>query len=162
MLPLSDTDWVAIAFLVFVGLLIWKKVPAMVLGALDDKADAIRNELEEAARIRSEAQALLAKYQKAQAEAEKEAEAIVEQASKEATALAEQTRVQLEELAERRTKLVEQKIAQAEAQAVAEVRNVAINAAVSASRSVVTGSMTGDKAASLIDNGIASIKDNLH
>ncbi len=159
---LTDADWVAIAFLVFVGLLVWKKVPQLILGALDDKADAIRNELEEAARIRSEAQALLAKYQKAQAEAEKEAEAIVEQAGKEAKALAEATRTQLEELAERRTKLVEQKIAQAEAQAVAEVRNAAIDAAVSASRAVVTGSMTDDKAASLIDNGIASIKANLH
>lgn len=159
---LTDTDWVAISFLVFVGLLIWKKVPSMLLNALDEKADAIRNELEEAARIRSEAQALLAKYQKAQAEAEKEAEAIVEQAGKEAKALAEATRAQLEELAERRTKLVEQKIAQAEAQAVAEVRNAAIDAAVSASRTVVTGSLSDDQAATLIDNGIASIKANLH
>lgn len=159
---LTDTDWVALAFLVFVGLLVWKKVPQMVLGALDEKADAIRNELEEAARIRSEAQALLAKYQKAQAEAEKEAAAIVEQASKEAKALAEATRVQLEELATRRTKLVEQKISQAEATALAQVRNAAIDAAVSASREVVKGTMTGDQASNLIDNGIASIKANLH
>jgi len=159
---LTDTDWVAIAFLVFIGLLVWKKVPQLVLGALDEKADAIRNELEEAARIRSEAQALLAKYQKAQAEAEKEAAAIVQQASKEAKALAEATRVQLEELAERRTKMVEQKIANAETQAIAQVRNVAIDAAVAASRDVVKSSMTDDQAATLIENGIASIKANLH
>ena len=83
--------WVAVAFFGFVGLLIYYRVPAMIGKALDDRAEAIRQELDEARRLREEAQELLADYQRKTREAEEEAKAIVEQARREAEALSAET-----------------------------------------------------------------------
>ncbi|HUS98228.1 MAG TPA: ATP F0F1 synthase subunit B, partial [Hyphomicrobiaceae bacterium] len=114
--------WVGVAFFIFVGLLIYYGVPKLIGKALDDRADAIRNELDEARRLREEAQSLLADYQKKAREAEDEAQGIIDQARREAEALAAETRNSLQESVVRRGKQAEEKIARAEAQALTEVR----------------------------------------
>src|ERR1700704_1490703 len=103
--PADPVFWVMIAFFGFIGLLIYYKVPGMVTKALDARADVIRAELQEARRLRDEAQALLADYQRKSKEAENEARAIIEQAKRESEALASETRKSLSEAVERRTKL---------------------------------------------------------
>ena len=159
---MTDADWVAIAFLIFIGILVYLKVPKTAAGALDDRAKRIEKELDDARKLREDAQALLASYQRRQAEAEREAQDIVEQAEREAKALAEATRKALEEQIERRTKIAEDKIAQAETQAVQDVRNAAISVAVAATRNVITDGLTEDKDNALIDQAVASVKQNLH
>jgi len=159
---MTDSDWAALAFVAFIGLLIYLKVPKLATGALDERAQRIEKELEDARALREEAQALLAQYQRRQAEAEREAQDIVEQAEREAKSLAEQTKQALEEQIERRTKLAEDKIAQAETQAVQDVRNAAIGVAVQATRDVIESNLTDDKDNALIDQAVASVKQNLH
>ena len=124
--PHNPEFWVMIAFFCFIGLLMYMKVPGQITKALDDRADAIRKELDEARRLREEAQQLLADYQKKAREAEAEAKAIIDQARVEAEGLARETRKTLAENLERRTKQAEEKIARAEAQAVGEVRAAAV------------------------------------
>ena len=159
---MTDSDWVAIAFLTFIGILIYVKVPKRVTEALDSKAQEISKELDDARTLREEAQNLLASYQRQQAEAEAQAGSIVEQAEADAKALAEQTRVQLKEQLERRTKLAEDKIAQAETKAVEEVRALAASTAATAARAVLTDTMDDAKGAALIDADIENIKASLH
>lgn len=159
---MTDADWVAVAFAVFVGILIYVKVPKKVNDALDAKAAEISKELDDARTLREEAQSLLAGYQRQQSEAEEQAQAIVVQAEADAKALAAATREQLTESLERRTKLAQDKIAQAEAKAVEEVRLLAAAAAAGAARTVLSDEIDNAKGASLIDQGIAGIKDNLH
>src|SRR5215510_9386510 len=113
--------WVGIAFIAFVGILLYYKVPALMAKALDDRAAAIRSELDEARRLREEAQALLADYQKKHRNAGQEAEAIVEQARREAEAFAGETRRALADTVKRRGQQAEERIARAEGQAVDEV-----------------------------------------
>jgi len=148
--------WVMIAFIAFIGLLIYKGVPGMIGKALDARADAIRNELDEARRLRDEAQSLLADYQRKSREAEDEARAILDQAKRESEALAAETRRNLHESVERRTKLAEEKIARAEAQAVSEVRSSAVDNAIAAAEKILRERATGATASALVD---ASLRD---
>ncbi len=159
---MTDADWVAVALATFVGILLYVKVPRKVNEALDAKRDEIAKELDDARELREEAQALLAGYQRQQAEAQDQADAIVAQAEADAKALANATRVKLAETLERRTKLAQDKIAQAEAQAIDEVRALAAGAAAEAARTVLTAKIDNSKGADLIDQGIADVKDNLH
>ncbi len=135
--PADPVFWVMIAFFAFIGLLVYYSVPGMIGKALDARADAIRKELDEARRLRDEAQALLADYQRKSREAENEAKEILEQAKREAEALAAQTRKALAETVERRTKSAEDKIARAEAQALAEVRSSAVDSAIAAAEKIL-------------------------
>ena len=121
--------WVAVAFVVFVLILLYYKVPELIAKSLDDRADAIRKELDEARRLREEAQNLLADYQKKHRNVGQEADAILDQARREAEAFAHETRVGLKDTLERRTQQAEDKIARAETQAVDEVRAAAIEVA---------------------------------
>lgn len=159
---MTDADWVAVAFAVFIGILVYVKVPKKVTDALDSKRDEIAKELDDARELREEAQALLAGYQRQQAEAQDQADAIVAQAEADAKALAAATRVKLTETLERRTKLAQDKIARAESQAIDEVRALAASAAADAARIVLTAEMDDSKGNTLIDQGIADVKDNLH
>src|SRR5438552_1090876 len=102
--------WVAVAFVIFVGVLAYVGAHKMVLDALDQRAARIKAELDEASRLREEAQALLAQYQRRQAEAEREAAAIIAEAKAEAERVATEARGKMEELVARRTKLAESKI----------------------------------------------------
>ncbi len=154
--------WVAVAFFGFVGLLVYYNVPGMITKALDDRADAIRRELDEARRLREEAQQLLADYQRKSREAEDEANAIIEQARREAEALAAETRQSLKESLERRTKLAEEKIARAEAQALNEVRSAAVDSAVAAAERIIKRKVTPDVNARLVDQSIGDVKRRLN
>lgn len=160
--PLDSVFWVGVAFLGFVGLLLYYKVPAFISKALDSRADAIRNELDEARRLRDEAQALLADYQRKSREAENEAQAILEQAKRESEALAAETRKNLAESVERRTKLAEEKIARAEAQALSEVRASAVESAIAAAEKILKGRATGATANALVDASIRDLDSKLN
>jgi F-type H+-transporting ATPase subunit b len=150
--------WVAVAFVGFVGLLLYYKVPGMIGKALDERAEAIRKELDEARRLREDAQQLLADYQRKARGAEEEAQAIIVQARREAEVLAAETRQSLKETLERRTRLAEEKIARAEAQAVDEVRAKAVDSAVAAAEKVLKERVTPDVGAGLTDQSIHDLK----
>jgi len=154
--------WVAAAFVIFVGLLIYLKVPGMIAGALDERADAIRKELDEARRLREEAQDLLADYQQKQRRADDEAKAIIEQAEREAQAIKEQSEKALKESIERRSRIAEDKIARAEAQALTEVREAVIEAATAAAEKVLAGRVQGDTANGLVDQSIHDLRGKLN
>ena len=161
--PADPVFWVMIAFLAFVGLLIYYKVPGTVTKALDARADGIRKELEEARRLRDEAQALLADYKRKSSEAENEAKAILEQAKRESEALASETRRSLTEAVERRTKLAEEKIARAEAQALSEVRSSAVDNAIAAAEKILKARAASvSTAKSLIESGIRDLEGKLN
>lgn len=154
------TVWATIALAIFIALCIYLKVPGMVSGALDKRAERIRNELEEAKRLREEAQALLAEYQKKRKEAEQEAAEIVEIAKREAVALADEAKRKTEDYVARRTTMAEQKIAQAERDAVSEVRARAVDLAVEAARKVL-GDKTDSKA-DLFKKSVEEVKARLN
>lgn len=158
MLFKDPTFWVLVSFVIFVGVVLWKRVPAMIAKGLDARAAAIAKDIAEAQKLRDEAQTLYAAYQRKQRDAEKEAEDIVVQARAEAERLAAETRATLEAQLARRTKMAEDKIAQAEAQAIAEVRTLAAEIAVGAARRVIAGSMSPARATALIDSAIADVK----
>ena len=154
--------WVAVAFVAFVAILVYYKVPKLIAKALDERAEAIRNDLDEARHLREEAQSLLADYQKKHRNVGQEAEAIIDLARREAEALAHETRVSLKQTLERRTKLAEDKIARAEAQAVDEVRASAVDVAVAAAEKILREKMTGSGGAALIDQSIRDLKGRLN
>ena len=161
MLHQAET-WVAVAFVLFVGLGIYLKVPAMLAKMLDERADKISKELAEARKLREEAQALLAEYQKKRAEAEKDAANIVAQAKIEAESYGVETRKKLAETIERRTKQAAQKIAQAEAAAIKEVRNVATDIAIAAATTLSAEAVKGAKGTGLIEQSISAVKTRLN
>ena len=154
--------WVAVAFVLFVGLGVYLKVPAMLAKMLDERADKISKELAEARKLREEAQALLTEYQKKRAEAEKDAANIVAQAKLEAESYSVETRKKLAETIERRTKQAAQKIAQAEAAAIKEVRTTATEAAIAAASKLVGEAVQGAKGTKLIDESISAVKSRLN
>lgn len=161
--PLQDPAfWVGIAFVMFVGLLIWKKVPKLITDALDKRADGIRTQLEEARALREEAQALLAEYQRKQRDAEQEAEKIVERAREEAERISADAKAALEASIERRTQLAQDKIAQAEAAAVKEVQAVAVDVATSTARKLIQEEMSQDKADALTEQVIKELPGHLN
>ena len=130
--------------------------------ALDHRSARIKAELDEARRLRDEAEKLLAEYQRKQGEAEREAEAIVADARAEAERVAAEARVKMEEFVARRTKLAEVKIGQAEAQALADVRAAAADAAVSAAEKILRDTAKGPVADNLVAQGIADVKAKLN
>jgi len=154
--------WVLLAFVIFIGVLVRFGVPKMALSALDDRSARIKQALDEAQRLRSEAQAVLTQYQQKRAEAEKEAEAIIVSARVEAERLAGEAKGKVEEFVARRTKMAESKIAQAEAQALADVRAAAADAAVAAAEKILVQTTHGAAAESLIAKGISDLKAKLN
>ncbi|WP_448207702.1 F0F1 ATP synthase subunit B family protein [Azospirillum sp. sgz302134] len=153
--------WVAIAFLIFV-VLVWKKAAAAINGLLDARAEKIRAELDEAQRLREDAQALLANYQRRQADALKEAEAVLSHAREEAARLRTQAGTDLEASLKRRETQAMDRIAQAEAAALAEVRNLTVDVAVTASRRILESGIQPAQADKLIDQAIAELPKHLH
>ena len=153
--------WVAVAFVLFI-VLIWRAgAHRSVLSSLDSRRDRIKNELDEARRLKEEAQGLLDQYKAKQREAEREAAAILEQARSEANELAAEGKRRLEEFVARRTKQAETKIAQAEAQALADVRAAAAEAAAKAAELVLTDSVKGKTADDLVTAAIRDVKTRL-
>jgi F-type H+-transporting ATPase subunit b len=160
---LADAEtWVAIGFLIFVGILVYVGLPKMIVGALDERARKVQHELDEARRLKEEAQKLLAEYQGKQKQAETEAASIIEGAKAEAERIAAETHAKMEDFVARRTKMAETKIAQAEAQALADVRAAAAEAAVAAAEKILVQSTHGAAAESLIAKGISELKAKLN
>jgi len=157
---MDATFWATAALIVFIALIMYLKVPGMITKALDDRADKIRTDLDEARKLREEAQALLAEYQRKRRDAESEAETIIEAAKREADTLANDAKKKLNEYVERRTKLAEQKIAQAETQAMQDVKAIAAERAIAASEQVLMSKLS-DGGASLIKSSIAEVKSKL-
>ncbi len=155
-------NWVAIAFVIFIGVLIYVGVHKKIFEALDHRSSRIKAELDEARRLRDEAGKLLTDYQRKQAEAEREAAAIVADAKAEAERVAAEARVKIEEFVARRTKLAETKIGQAEAQALADVRAAAADAAIAAAETILRDTAKGQVADNLIAQGIADVKAKLN
>jgi F-type H+-transporting ATPase subunit b len=154
--------WVAVAFVLFCGVIVYVGAHRKILDALDHRSIRIKAELDEARRLRDEAQRLLGDYQKKQREAEREAEAIVADARAEAERVAAEARGKMEEFVARRTKLAEAKIGQAEAQALADVRAAAADAAVAAAEKILRDTAKGKIADDLIAQGIADVKAKLN
>ena len=154
--------FVAIGFILFVLLLAYLGVHKQIAGALDGRSKLIADELAQAQKLREEAAAVLASFEKKKLEAEEEAKAIVAQARTEAELLAKETRERLTDFVARRTKQAEQKIAMAEAQATSDVRAAAADAAVKAAETVLKGETAGAAGATLVDKGIADIKSLLN
>jgi F-type H+-transporting ATPase subunit b len=149
--------WVAVAFFLFLGVLAYFGVHKLILTSVDQRRDRIKAELDEARRLKEEAQALLAEYQRKQGEAEQEAAAIVAGAQAEADRLVVEAKAKMEEFVARRTKMAETKIAQAEAQAVADVRAAAADAAIAAAERVLTENVKGPVADKLVAKGIEDL-----
>ena len=154
--------WVGVAFLGFVALLIYYKVPGLVAKALDDRAEMVRKDLEEARKLRDEAAALLADYKRRLAGAQHEADAVLARAKEEAAVLAAESKTSLTEMLARRTKLAEEKIARAQGQATAEVRAAAIEAAFTASHGVIGSKLGGDAGSDLVNRSIADVRAKLN
>lgn len=153
--------WVGVAFLGFIALLLYYKVPALITKALDARAETLRKEIEEARKLRDEAANLLADYKRRQGDAQKEADAIIDRAKQEAAALAAETRASMADMMQRRTKAAEDKIARAEAQAMADVRAAAIDAAVGAAHGVIGSKLTGQAGHDLVGRSIGELKGRL-
>ena len=154
--------WVAVAFVIFVGIATYMGLHRAILDMLDQRSARIKAELDEAQRLRDEAQKLVAEYQGRHREAEREAEALIGTARSEAERLAGEAKAKVEELIARRTKMAETKIAQAEAQALAEVRAAAADAAVAAAERILAESAKGKVADDLIAEGIKAVKAKMN
>jgi F-type H+-transporting ATPase subunit b len=160
---LGNTNFVVlIAFLLFVGVLLYLKVPSLLGGKLDERAEGIKAELEEARALREEAQTLLAGYERKQKEVQEQSTRIVEHAKQEAAAAAEQAKEDLKGTIARRLKAAEDQIASAEAGAVKEVRDQAVSIAVAAARDVIAKQMTAADANKLIEDAISEVDAKLH
>jgi F-type H+-transporting ATPase subunit b len=160
---LADAEfWVAVAFVIFLGVLIKMGAHRLIIDGLDTRTARIKAELDEARRVRDEAQALLAEYQRKRGEADREAEAIVTAAREEAERLAAEAKTKVEEFVARRTKMAETKIAQAEAQALADVRAAAADAAVAAAGKILSETAKGKVGDDLIAQGIRDLKAKLN
>ena len=154
--------WVAVAFLLFVLLLFYVGVHHKLIEMIDQRSARIRAELDEARRLREEAATLLAEYKRRQSEAENEAQAIVAEAKAEAQRAAAESHAKMEDFVARRTKMAQTKIDQAEAQALADVRAAAAEAAVAAAERILTGAAKGKVAEDLIARGIEDVKAKLN
>jgi F-type H+-transporting ATPase subunit b len=154
--------WVAAAFVIFLGVLGYLGAHKLLLSGIDERRERIKSELDEARRLKSEAEALLAQYKRKQQDAEREAQAIVASAKTEAERLAAEAESKLEEFVARRAKIAENKIAQAEAQALAEVRSAAADAAVAAAERILARTVDEKLADDLIRQGIGEFEDKLN
>jgi len=153
---------VLIAFIAFVAMLIYLKVPAKLTGMLDARAAAIKAELDEARSLREEAKSILATYERRQKEVQEQADRIVAQAKDEAMAAAAQAKADLKSSIARRLASATEQIASAEAAAIRQVREQAVSVAVAAAGDVLSKQMTAEAASSSIDDAIAQVEARMH
>ncbi|MET0941315.1 MAG: F0F1 ATP synthase subunit B [Mesorhizobium sp.] len=159
---MDATFWAFVALVIFLGILFYMKVPGMIGKSLDERADRIGKELDEARRLREQAQQLLADYQQKRTEAEKEAGDIVAAAKREADQLVTEAHKRTEEYVARRTALAELKIGQAEREAVNEVRASAVDIAVEAARTLLAGKIDAKTGADLFKSSLQEVKSKLN
>ncbi|HKO69563.1 MAG TPA: ATP F0F1 synthase subunit B [Bradyrhizobium sp.] len=154
--------WVAVAFFIMLGVFAYFGLHKTVLTTLDHRSSRIKSELDDARRLKEEAAKLLAEYQSRGASAEREAQDIIANAKAEAERIAAEAKTKMEDFVARRTKTAEGKIAMAEAQAVADVRAAAADAAVAAASTILSQSVKGDVANDLLSKGIAEVRQKLN
>ncbi|QRG07685.1 ATP F0F1 synthase subunit B [Xanthobacter dioxanivorans] len=154
--------WVAVAFVVFVGLLAYMGAHKAIASALDTRGHRIAAELEEARRLKEEAQKLVAEFKRKQREAEAEAESIVTAAKAEAERLAAEAKTKIEDFISRRTRMAQEKIALAEHQAVADVKAIAADAAAKAAETLLAAGARGEVAERLVSGAISELKSKLN
>jgi F-type H+-transporting ATPase subunit b len=154
--------WVAIAFVILMIVFGYLGVFRTAMTALDHRAERIKAELDDARRLKEEATKLLAEYKSRRTSAEREAEEIVANAKAEAERIATEAKAKMEDFVARRTKTAESKIALAEAQAVADVRAAAAEAAVTAATTILSQSVKGSVAEDLVSKGIAEVRSKLN
>ncbi len=159
---LDPTFWVAGSFIVFMGGVMYAKAHKSIANMLDERSDAIRRQIEDARQLRDDAEKLLSEYQRKQREAEKDAADMIAQAEEDAKLMAEQAKADLKALSARREKHAADKIAQAEALAIKEVQAVAVNVAVEAATSVLSGVLKGQGGQHLTDDAIARVHTQLN
>ncbi|WP_293441443.1 F0F1 ATP synthase subunit B [Planktotalea sp.] len=160
---LGNTDFVVLlGFLLFIGVLFYFKIPDLLGGLLDKRAEGIRDELDEAKALREEAQTLLASYERKQKEVQEQADRIVEAAKKDAALAAEQAKEDLKASIARRLAAAQDQLASAEAGAVKEVRDTAVTVAIAAANDVIAKQMTAKNGAALIDDAIGEVSSKLH
>ena len=157
----DTTFFVSVAFVLFF-VFFGKKLFGAINTSLDERSQKIQDQIEEATRLREEAQELLASYEKKQHEALKEAESIVQAAKDEAARLSVEAGEQLEASLKRSEQMAKDRIAQAETQAIAEVRTLAVNIAMEATKSILTSDVSDAKASALIDDAIKNMDGKLH
>ncbi len=153
---------VLIGFLLFLALLVYLKVPGLLGGLLDKRAEGIKSDLAEAKALREDAQAILASYERQQREVKDQAERIVEHAKAEAIEAAEKAKQDLKASIARRLAAAEDQITSAQDAAVKEVRDTAIQVAVAAASDVITAKMTASSGSKLIDEAIQAVGEKLH
>lgn len=156
----DPTFWTAVAFVIFVAAL-FKPVKKALLGGLDSRIAQIRTEVEEAQRLREEAQTLLASYQRKQREAAQEAESIVRQAKEDAALHRAEAEKAMEDMLKRQETLTIEKIAQAEAAAIQEVREIAVDLAIAATEKILTEKVRGGLSDRLVDKAIGELPQKL-
>lgn len=154
--------WVAVAFVILMGVFAYAGVHRTMLKALDHRAERIKAELDDARRLKEEAARVLAEYKARRASAEREAADIVASAKAEAERIAGEAKTKMEDFVARRTKTAEGKIALAEAQALADVRAAAADAAVAAASTIMSQTVKGQVADDLLAKGIAEIRQKLN
>jgi F-type H+-transporting ATPase subunit b len=159
---MDATFWATVGLVIFIGIVLYLKVPGKIGSTLDQRAERIRNELEEARRLREEAQQLLAEYQRKRKEAEQEAGDIVAAAKREAKHLVEEAKARTQEYVARRTTLAEQKIAQAERDAVNAVRSNAVDIAVAAAAKLLDERADADVKAQLFKSSLDDVKARMN
>lgn len=153
--------WVAVAFLIFIGVIFWKKVPAKIVEALDRRAAKITHELNEARSLKEEAKALLAQIQRKHKDAEDAAESILQQSKEEAKLFAREAEKDLAEYFRRQEKALEERIAQAELDAVKNVQSAAVEAAISAAVRILSNGQTEEARRQITDKAISELGDDL-
>jgi F-type H+-transporting ATPase subunit b len=154
--------WVAVAFVILMGLFAYVGVHRTVLTTLDHRSERIKAELDDARRLKEEAAKVLAEYKARRASAEREAEEIISGAKADAERIATEAKAKMEDFVARRTKTAESKIALAEAQALADVRAAAAEAAVAAASTIMSQSVKGEVADDLLAKGIAEVRAKLN
>ena len=159
----ANTDFIVwIAFLIFIGILLYFKVPGKVGEMLDGRANSIKAELDEAKALREEAQSLLASYERKQKEVQEQADRLVANAKEEAQSAAEQAKADIAASVARRLAAAEEQIASAQASAVKEVKDRAVSVAIGAAQDLITKQATAASTNSLIDDAIKTVGEKLH
>lgn len=157
-LGLSGPAWVSVSIIVFLFVLVWKKVPSIITSGLDKQIDEIRTRLGDAERLRKEAEALKAEYDEKTRQATSEAEAIIERAKEDASSIIADAKIQSQQLVERRQKMATEQIAAAEQEAVAEIRQTAAKLALQAATQIIQKQNDASHDKVLIDQTIDSLK----
>jgi F-type H+-transporting ATPase subunit b len=158
----DPTFWVAVAFIAFVALLVFFKLPGMIAGALDSRAAKIKADLDQAEELLRDAQDLLSSYQKKQRDAAEDAKQIKKSAAEEAKRIAKHGEEKLAQALERREKLAMERIAQAEAQALDDIRRRTVDIALDATRELLAAKLSDDKRNAMVDDAVRELPNRLN